>query len=145
MPRAPPKVLNNSSYGLVVQGPSVFVSNTSSSQPFKTLAPMPSVALTNTYLTHSCDVAVNTTTASAQAAFDGLAVPISNNLVFQAPRSFMSVSTVPNLSYQDNATLTPGLATSGTPVLAGELASHGPAASANNLLRPLSPSTLHQI
>ena len=135
-PGPPPEVLNNSSYGLVMQGPAVFVSNTSSSQSFKPLAPMPSIALTNTYLTHSCDVAVNTTTASAQAASDGQAVPISNNLVFQAPRSFISVATVPNLSYQDNATLTPGLATSGTPGLAGELASHGLAASANNLLQP---------
>ena len=135
-PGSPPGVLNNSPYGLVTQGPAVFVSNTSSSQLFKPLAPMPSVALTNTYLTHSCDVAVNTTTASAQTAFDGPAVPISNNLGFQAPRSFMSVATVPNLSYQNNATLTPGLATSGTPALAYELASHGPAASANNLLPP---------
>ena len=75
-PGPPPEVLNNSSYGLVTQGPAVFVSNTSSSQSFKPLAPMPSIALTNTYLTHSCDVAVNTTTASAQAASDGPAVPI---------------------------------------------------------------------
>ena len=46
----------------------------------------------------------------------------------------MPIPTVPTLSYQDNMTLR--LATSGTPALAGELASHGPAASVNNLLRP---------
>ena len=133
-PGPSPELLNNSCHGLVRQGLAVFVGNTSSSQSFEPLAPMPSVALTTTHLTHSCDVAANTTTASAQAAFDGPAVPVSNNLGFQVPGSFMPIPTVPTVSYQDNMTLR--LATPGTPALAGELASHGPAASVNNLLSP---------
>ena len=52
-PGPPPELLNDSCHGLVRQGPAVFVSNTSFSQSFEPLAPMPSVALTTTYLERS--------------------------------------------------------------------------------------------